>query len=84
MYLWVIGCIRQMFLKKTHVKTSNENGLDFFTLVNFLNMTKTCWMPTTWPTTWLIIIYIYDREFAFVLKDTYVHMCIFKENQHVV
>ena len=63
-----------MFLKKTHVKTSNENGLDFFTLVKFLNMTIYIY----------IYIYIYDREFAFVLKDTYVHMCIFKENQHVV
>ena len=30
-----------MLLKKTHVKTSNKNGLDFFTLINSLNTKKT-------------------------------------------
>ena len=31
MYVWVAeGCIRKIFLKKTHVEMSNKNGLDFF------------------------------------------------------
>ena len=30
MCLWYISIYIYMFLKKTHVKTSNKNGLDFF------------------------------------------------------
>ena len=33
-----------MFLKKTHVERSNKNCLIIFTLINSLNMKKTCSM----------------------------------------
>ena len=34
---------------------SNKNGLDFFILINSLNMKTTCWMPTTWLRYYLFI-----------------------------
>ena len=57
-----------MFLKKTHVETSNKNGLEFFHFDYSLNMNKTCWMPITW----LPYIHIY----IYIHTHLYIHLFI--------
>ena len=54
-YLWVIeGCIRKVFLKKTHVETSHK--MVFWSTSEIWE--KTCWMFTTW----LSYIFIQNRN----------------------